>query len=463
MNARSGHEPLAHYGRRAALIIVLCASAAGTANGQTNPPSEPQPKETPAPFNIAPPARGARPSRALFGMPQPDREPTLVFEGLFGGGASANPLATRNIGAPGVPGASGTGAGTGSANLTYSRTEERFGINAKNLVLADYYGDLPGYNLQPRDVASAAIYMVPFQPTRITVTENFKNVPEFSLADLNPEELGDAIPSHQDFATVANRYSRYGTTVDVGQALSARSRVDMSAGYAHGVITAQSFSTVLLTGRVRHWLTRGVALYVQYQYGGKLYDQRAGATHGREIHPRLDGGVDYNHALSFARRTILSFSTGVAGTQDPGEQTTTYHLIGSAHLTREFGRTWSAGSFYGRKVEYLDVLTEALFSDSLGGVLDGSLNNRVQLKSIVGASSGRRSSSSDNFRTYFANVQLSLGITRHLAFGADYSYARLSAPAGALPLDLIAGQLVRNGVHVYVKVWRPLLSRPRKS
>ena len=79
-----------------------------------------------------------------------------------------------------------------------------------------------------------------------------------------------------------------------------------------------------------------------------------------------------SRALSFSRRTLLSFSTGIAGAQDRDFDQTTYHLIGSAHLSREFGRTWVA-AYYNRGVRNVEPLGDPLFSDSVMFAVSGVL------------------------------------------------------------------------------------------
>jgi hypothetical protein len=449
------------FGRILTLGAIVCLlpspSSAQTAGGTEQP-------ATPTPFNIGAPSRPARPYRGVFGAPAGNQVAPLTLEGSLGGGLSGNPVAEQRIGVPAGAGAAtgGSGAGSGSANLVYSWTTARMGVNASNVVFADYYPKLSENNLLLKDIASAAVYFVPARATRVTVTETFKNLPEFSLTDLHEAEFGALLPPNQDFAMSVDRYTRYGTTVDVTQKLSNRTRVDASAGWARGMINARAWTILLMSGTLTHNIGKGLAAYGGYQYGGQR-DEGASGTSVRESHPRINAGIDFNRALSFSRRTTLSFSTGTAGVHDRSDGSTTYHLVGGVHLSRELGRSWTAGVLFGRDIRYIEVLSEPLFADSLGVVVSGSFSRRLEVKSVLSASTGHLGvAAGRGFDTYAGTVQLSMAMTRYLAFGADYLYARVSSGFEAVPADALR-RLSQQSVRGYLKIWAPLITRPRRQ
>jgi hypothetical protein len=341
------------------------------------------------------------------------------------------------------------------------------GITGSNEVFGDYYPQYGDHKFLPRDIAHGAFYFVPRRSTRVTISETFKNLPEFSLSDLHEADLGEIIPANQNLQLTVDRYTRYGTAVDISQILSNRSRADVSVSYARGMLPTHAWTILLFTGTLSHRISQGLSVYGGYEYGGQrderlIVNNIALPTRGRETHPRINGGVDFTRALSFSRRTTLSFSTGTAGTHDRSENTTIYHVVGVARLNREIGRTWNAGVTVGRNVRYIEVLSEPLFEDSLGILVNGSFGRRFEVKSALSASSGHLGGNGGNgFTTYLGSVQLSVALTRNLALGGDYIYAQLSSMVG-LPIDA-ALQLSQQSARVYLKVWTPLVSRPKRQ
>lgn len=418
------------------------------------------------PYTLSAPARPGRPNRGVFGVAPANIEPQLTLEALFGGGMSGNPVASQTVGAPGGGlgnAEGGSGAGTGSANLVYSYNKPRFSIDASNIVSADYYKQYEDNKFQPRDIATFAVNFVPASNTRVTVSQGYKNLPEFSFSELLDADIGLTVPLNQDLAITVDRYARYGTSLDVTQKLSRRSSIDGSVGYAYGVLTSGShWTTLSFTGSFNQSLGKGLGVYAGYVYGQQVFQGSDGRS-SKDRHPTIRLGVDFNRALSIARRTTIGFSTGVAQLQDRVQNQTLYQIIGGASLKREFGRTWDAAVSYARNARLIEALDQPLFTDSLSVVTQGTFTRRIQLKVGIGASAGQYGSrSGSGFDTYFGSAQLAVGLTRNFALGADYAYQRLSNPPGALPI-VASGLYSQQSARAYFKIWTPVLSRPRKS
>jgi hypothetical protein len=408
-------------------------------------------------------ARPERPYRGIFGRPVGDSDHRLTLEATFGAGWNWRGVGEDNPAQSG----SGTGSGAGktsaaSTSLVYSLSRKRIGFNASNAFYTDYYPDYSDHKMQTRDIATSAFYFVPAESTRVTVTQGFKNLPEFSQSDLFDPDLLEVVPLNQDFGLTVDRFKRFGTSVEVTHKLAKRSTVDLSVGYAHGTITSgKKWTTRQFEGDVTHRITKGVDVYVGYAYGEQIYTDLV-VSNVRDKHPTMRFGVDFNRALSISRRTTLSFSTGVAQVHDRAQNTTTYHLIGAAGLKREFGRTWDAGLFYSRNVRYIEAFALPLLNDSVGVAVHGSFSRRVQFQSSIGASSGQLGASGGNsFDTRYGSVQLSVGMTRHLGFGTDYSYARLPSVGNTLRPDPLA-QMNGQSIRAHLQLWVPLLSQTKR-
>src|SRR5262249_8641160 len=103
----------------------------------------------------------------------------------------------------------------------------------------------------------------------------------------------------------------------------------LGAGYGYRRSDSQSqardFRSHSWSGPLSYAVAKGVAIHGGYGYNDTRYENPTGGStdyQGRTI----DAGVSYSKALSFSRRTSMSFSTGTAGIND-GVQTH-YSLTG---------------------------------------------------------------------------------------------------------------------------------------
>ena len=376
----------------------------------------------------------------------------------MGGGIVNNPMADHGGAAVADPSSSGSGGtGNGSTKITYSYSRERFAINATNMFVVDYYPQYTVKTLQPRDIATFAVNFAPTKSTNITVGQGFKDLPEFAFSDLMDPALVDGLPLNHVPGITAERYRRYGTTLDVGQKLTRRTSASLSLGYGRGMITTgHNWTTVLYAGNISHMITKGVSIYAGYAHG----EQREKG--GTDSHPTMTGGVDFNRALSISRRTTLGFSTGVSEVYDRSQDQKHYYLIGSVGLKREFGRTWETALYAGRNVRRVETLSTPLLSDTFSVVLNGSFSRRIQLKSSFGQSIGRVPvTGGTGYDTLYGSAALSVALTRQLALATDYTLYRYTFDGDALTAAA-AGQMNRSGVRTYLQLWLPLISRTKR-
>jgi hypothetical protein len=415
-----------------------------------------------SPGGIAPPSRSERPYRGLFGSGVGTTAQSLTFEGSLGGGFVENPLVEQRGAAlpQGAAVASRGTSGVGSGTLTYTMDRTRFGLNATHLSLVDYYPGLDQHSMLPRHIISGVAYFMPAASTRISFIQSFKNLPEFSFSDLFDSEIQQALPVRQDIRLAVDRYRRFGSGVEVSHRLSKRSRIEGDLNYAHGKVASREWIILKGSGTFTHNINKGIALFVGYEEGGQR-DKTLGVQRPHERQPRIKGGVDYNRALSFSRRTTVSFSTGLAGTQDRQLNQTDYHLVGSAHINREFGQTWTAGLSYNRNVRQIEPLGEPVFGDSIAFIVQGSFSQRVQFQSYLGGSNGHFGSTGNGYQSRFGSVQISMALTRLVALGTDYVYSSHSVSGETSPLESL-GAMKTQSLRTYLQVWVPLLTRTKR-
>jgi hypothetical protein len=342
----------------------------------------------------------------------------------------------------------------------YAWNRGNIGVDAGNQLYADYYQRLTGNEkLQLRDIATGSVYYLYATGSRITFTEHFKNLPEFSVADLHEDTLGEIIPPNQIIGSTVTRYTRYGTNVDVSQRLRNRSRASFSVQWAKGMLPTHAWTELLFTGTLSYAIAKGLSAYGGYELGGQR-DEIPGAV--RESHPRINAGIDYHRPLSLSRRTTLSFSTGTAGVHDRQLNTTTYSLIGGVHLSREFGHTWSAALVAARDVRYIEPLSQPLFSDAYSFLVSGTFTRRVDFHSSLSVAKGHIGTTNvTNTDSYYGSTALSFSLSRTLALGSDYSYSYLTTLPLGLPLNVYQN-LSQQSFRIYVKVWAPLITSKKQ-
>jgi hypothetical protein len=356
----------------------------------------------------------------------------------------------------------GSGNITGSGTLSYTMGRDRFGVNATNTFLADYYRHPSESRLLPREVLTAGVSYSPSSSTGVGVGLTYKNVPEVMASDFFGDS-DDAIPLNQNIGVTFERYNRIGTTLDVSQGLTRRARIAGGLSYARGMTTTKAWTILLYTGTASYNISKGLGVYVEYKDGGQR-DDTPGVPSTVDRHPRTSFGIDYSKPISFSRKTTLSFRTGTAGIHDRNLDEIRYELVGSVSLNREIGRTWLASVRYSRDVRHMESLGEPLLSDYVTLSLLGSFSNRVQFASRYGGSSGKLGSGSGSVGPadmYFGSVQVSVALTRQLGLTTDYGYYQY-----ALPPDELLRDAARLGnyhvVRAYLQFWLPLITQRKR-
>jgi hypothetical protein len=276
---------------------------------------------------------------------------------------------------------------------------------------------------------------------------------------------GAVTPFDPSFSVLTDPLLSFTTSVGIGHEISSRSR--LSAGYGRSWSERRSDSETDFTfqnasAQFTQSISRNLGLRLGYGYGR---GQSAGDGSQPEFSSHsLDGGLDFNKAISLSRRTHLAFSTGTSALSDGRD--TRFNVTGSAQLTREIGRTWNAGLAYQRSAQFVETLRQAVFQDSLAASVGGLVNRRVQFTASMGAAHGEigvRREEARGYTTLFGSAGLTVGLTRYIGLSTGYSYNRHDIDdISALPAGAIR-QLDRHAVQVALQVWAPILQRAQGS
>jgi hypothetical protein len=432
-----------------ALSFVLSAVAAGPIYAQT--------------------ARPERPQRSLFGGGYGNAEQMLTLSANFGLGYDSSVLSVDPASSSEPVPAPKTSDGTfnnASASLVYTLAKKSVNFNATGYTSAGYYpsvnrplfggsggGVKGGFEISSRmsatigaDVSHQPLYALLLP----TLPGSFNQAPG-QIAPLDPSLTARA-NNHMTFQTNAGLsylVTRHGTlTGNYGRTLSSAT----IGGFSRGLTTQTG------SGNFAMALAKGLTLNLGYGFTNADYGSAANHVHGQSI----NAGVNYSKALSISRRTSLSFNTGTTGVGDGTQMH--WVVTGTVQLTREIGRTWSAGIGYARNVNFIEGFLAPVVSDSFIARYGGMINRKLQFSSGFGMSLGAVGFGLQNndFRSYFGIAGLQVGLTRSLALSLNYNYSRYTFESGVALLPGLISHTNRQSVMVSLNFWEPLFHRARR-
>jgi hypothetical protein len=434
---------------RVAMVLACLAGVAGASEAQVFGGGRPD-----------------RPNRALFGGGVGATDHQLIFNGSLAGGRDKLVFPEGSSGqvSP-LPEAMSFGSGT--ANLSYSLSRARFSFGAAADASARY---APSLVSRTANSYGASVSSGLALSTRTNLSGSFAvSHQPISALSLFPDMFGSGappVPTDYGLAGVAaGSYTSDSGSVDLSHRLTNRSSLMFAYSYQHS--PAADFrprqSSQGAAARYSHQVARGLSLRLGYGRRIGSYAGVAGVSNRNIANHTIDAGVDFSRALSFSRRTSLSFSTGSAIVTD--SVTTRYDLVGNAALTHEIGQTWSAGLSYDRQVGFVDALVQPTFSDSVSASFGGLLTRRISVNTGAGASLGSIGLSGDTnkFRAVQASAGLQVALNRALGLGVGYVYYRYRFDTTANLPPGVGTRHNRQSVQVMLDVWLPLFHRARSA
>ena len=407
-------------------------------------------------------SRPERPYRGLFGGDTGDAEQLLTLNFFAGVGYDDNLLLEQPTQGSNDP-RQGDGGGFNSFNgqLSYSLDRTRVDFSAAFATAARYYPDLERSFIGSHALSLGAGLQLAKQ-TRFAASHTSRYQPflTFGYFALVPDLSAEGIPPQQDQSIARSGYFTHLSGVDLTQEVSQRG--SLSFNYRHQLSDAEAddrdFRTQTVGGRFVHGLAKGLGVRVGYGFNASSYQS---ATRDAIAAHNIDVGIDYNRALSFSRRTTLSFGTGTSAFVDRND--TLYRLTGNASLTREIGRTWSASLAYLRTAGFLESVAAPVFADDVRLTWIGMLNRRLQFDARAWASVGEfaRAGEGSGYDSYASQVTLTYGLTRYLGINGIYGFYRYSFDESPL-LPGFAREMSRHSVQVQLGLWLPLIQSGRR-
>jgi len=435
------------------LTSCLAAAALATAVPASAQMTSPQP-------------RPERPYRGLFGGGVGPTEQQLVANLSFGGGYDDD-LSAEAGGPVSTPGQSPTrqGGPFGSAesNLAYSLGLERLSFNANYGMQGRFYREIPSNFLAGHSVSGGVAFEVT-KSTHISGSVSASYQPFYSASYLPPvfdAALGALTLDHPDVSYLRRKYFSRASGFSVTHQLSARTSVSGNYNFSSsGVVAEDGFGTRSYGASLSHGIGKGLSARVGYYNNLATFNENGAQKHSRFY--SIDAGLDFSKSLSLTRKTALTFSTGTTAANGGGQ--THYNLVGDVRLTRELGRTWSAGASANRSMQFDPVVRDITLTDGVTVGISGMINRRVQVQAGIGTSRGNAGFDTPNngLVSSSASASMNYGITRYLGVGVQYTYYYSSYESGVnLPLGW-PRTLDRQSFSANVNLWAPLMTRTRR-
>ena len=408
-----------------------------------------------------------RTSRGLFGTSRPESEPVLTVTGSVSTGYDTNPQLSgeQQIAFNGLLPSTGSIFTMLQGGLAFQKVGEQAEFDAGISSAGRYYPQL-GQAFHSSHAASVGGSLAFGERTRVIGSQGASYqsarsfVPFVAVGEPVP---GQAIAPDLNFIADGGEYTSFSTTIGLTHQLTRQTSLEASyllttSDYAG---TASEFRTQTVNFRITRSLARGLGIRLGYG----LTDTQYTVGDDDYRNHNIDTGLDFSRALSLTRRTQLGFSTGATALRENGRMR--YDVIGTATLTHEMARTWTASVAYNRNVGYNDAIRGPYFYDGLSGNVGGLISRRVGVSADAGVTLGRVTTSAENirgdFETWYATSGIRFALTRNLAVGADYTFYQYDFARALLLSDGFAPHMRRHSARVLLDIWAPLIETRRRS
>ena len=442
---QSGFRPLAYV-----LAAGVFAASAAPAFAQMQPPRQ----------------RPDRPTRGIFASGLSEWEQSLIFNASLGVGYDDDLLA-ESVGGLLPPAANQrprSGAfGLGNLGLDYSLNRDRFSAGANASLASRYYPDLEDSTI----VTYAAGVQASIQlarRTNLSTSHQVGILPNhlriFYALGFDPRTQPEPA---DDLSRAVGRDTYLDLRSSVGLTQNVSERLALSAGYSYYAADLQNdqptYAGHHMSAGGSYAIARGLGARLMYGYS----ETSSGGAGNRHKGTTIDGGIDFNRALSLTRRTSLSFGTGVSGIRVADD--TRYFATGNIQLSREMGRSWTAAVGAGRSVSFFQTFGEPVLSDTVQGGVSGLLSRRLSFSASAGWAKGNVGvvAGAADFQSTHAGAGLRWGFARMLGLSLQYSIYRYDFDGdGRVPAG-IERAMKRQSVRLSLDFWAPLMTQVRSA
>ena len=340
----------------------------------------------------------------------------------------------------------------GSVDMTYTHRGRRVSLTTLAGTAAQYYPQLDDQVDRSHNLGiDVGFEMGRRAQLRLSQTASFATyyallgLPGSTITGPGPVAPGaDLLNPNLAFGVSPEGGWSYHSLALLTRQLGRRASFEGRYGVAHTDLTDHRATYQEIGGAYVRTMTRQAALRAGYGYEGRV----GTGSEGAPVFHHLDLGIDYRRALSRARNTFLSVSTG-SGMVVAADASREFRFLADARLLHLMRRSWSTSIGYHRGLEFLGTLSQLVATDAVEATLNGFVNHRLETTISGSYSLGHLGSSSGPpLRTYSGVARLQYGLTRWMALDGRYHYYYYkfseedTAPVGVVPT------LSRNGVLV---------------
>ena len=455
-----------------AAVVALVLGVTHVTVAQTSAQTAPQSPEV------------RRPYRGIFGGPvDPNAAHSLTFSGSVFAAYDDNvteALSDRRVRSPWLQKSGGYQGANAGLDYVFTHEGRRFDFGGHTGAQLNYYRHeersdvLPAYQADILFGASLSSSLRFTARQSVAYTSTYNQTFGFLLPeDAQGHEIGTANdPALDLFAMRALRIATsLGLTQQFGRYTS------LTGIYHFRSVEVDQDDGEDVDSRFRDYASHAGSVGINYSrpmtryatlelgYGIRASDRRSRTGEPEFLHT-VDAGVNYSRALSFSRRTSLSFGTGSAiAVSEPldesdgqtAERRTRVRLTGQASLVHEMGRTWTANLTYSRGFRNHDGFNDLFFTDAVEAGLEGLVTRRLSFSAGTSWANSSSEYRSGGQRGQSASAQLQYALTSFAAVYTRYIYYHYRY-SDDIPLDeRFPRQLDRHGVRIGLTTSIPLI------
>lgn len=390
---------------------------------------------------------------------------TLILGANVDAGQGADPSGTDE-----ATGARGVYTG-GQYTLSFGKRLRRVAFGAQAAKSFRYYQDGGMMNLGD---SAGVTFDAQLRRSRFTLGQTIRRMPFqqlLRLGDSGGEALALPLTS-PDLSVLNAETTTLATIAGFSRPLGRRAVVEARYGFDESRQGSRVDRRVFtFGGGIRRGLTRSLDLRLGHTMRLVRSEQQS-LTPSLTAHD-LDLGVDFHRALSFSRRTLVTFSSGGAAVTTEG--LTQYMMTGAAGLQHKIGRTWTAAAAFDRRLNLIEGIPQPVVANGLTTTVGGLLGRRAGLRlrsSMMQGRLGLPQSSADaaaqngaagmgTITTFTTEVRVLYPLWRGWQWYAEHFYYQHELSNPGVLSQGVPPSLTRSGLRTGVELQMALLRRRR--
>ena len=360
----------------------------------------------------------------------------------------------------------------GQFTLSFGKRLRRVAFGASAAKSLRYYQDGGMINLGD---SAGVTFDAQLRRSRFTFGQTIRRMPFqqlLRLVDGGGEALALPPLTSPDLSVLNAQTTTLATMAGFSRPLGRRALVELRYGLDESRQGSRVDRRVFtFGGGIRRGLTRSLDLRLGHTMRLVRSEQQS-VTPSLTAHD-LDLGVDFHRALSFSRRTSVTFSSG--GAVITTEGLTQYMMTGTAGLQHRMGRSWTAAAAFDRRLNVIEGIPQPVVANGLTTSVGGLLGRRAGLRlrgSMMQGRLGLPLSSADpadetgaaglgTIRTFTTEVRVLYPLWHGWQWYGEHFYYQHELSNPGILSQGVPASLTRSGLRTGVELQMALLRRRR--